>query len=119
MPIYSVTLYFYVVLFVAAGLNHLINPKFYNKFIPSAIPKRPTNYISGILEIALGVGLIFIDTRYWSAIGIFWLMIAFLPLHVVDVMRDKPAIGSKTIAIIRLPVQFLLIWGAWWLAQNS
>jgi uncharacterized membrane protein len=40
-------------------------------------------------------------------------MIAFLPLHIIDVFLDNPAIGSKTLAYIRLPLQFVLIFWAW------
>lgn len=115
----SVVLYFFVVLLIVGGLNHIFNPKFYNRFIPAPFPKLATNYISGVAEIALGIGLLFSATCYWSAVGIFAIMIVFLPLHVIDLFREKPAIGSKTLAIIRLPVQFLLIWGAWWLFQSS
>ena len=109
----AVLLYVFVVLFVIAGINHIFNPKFYTRFIPDAFPKLAVNYISGIAEIAVGIGLLFSETRYWSALGILVMMIVFLPLHVIDVFREKPAIGSRTLAIIRLPIQFLLIWGAW------
>jgi uncharacterized membrane protein len=111
----SAVLYFFVVLLVAGGANHLFNPKFYNRFIPESFPKWATNIVSGIVEIALGIGLLFEATKHWSAVGILVMMIVFLPLHIIDLFREKPAIGSRTLAIIRLPVQFLLIWGAWWL----
>lgn len=112
-------LYFFVVLLVAGGLNHLFNPKFYNRFIPAMFPKMATNIVSGIAEIILAVGLLFDATSYWSAAGIFVMMIVFLPLHVIDLFRERPAIGSRTLAIIRLPIQFLLIWGAWYLVQSA
>jgi uncharacterized membrane protein len=107
----------FAVILVAGGVNHIFNPKFYNRFIPSVFPKLLVNYVSGVVEIVLGVGVLFLGTRYWSALGIFILMVAFLPLHVIDLFREKPAIGSRTLAIIRLPIQFLLIWGAWWLMR--
>jgi uncharacterized membrane protein len=113
-----VTLYTFAIILIGGGINHIFNPKFYNRFIPEVFPKKLVNYVSGVVEIALGVGLLFSETRYWSALGILILMIAFLPLHVIDLFRAKPAIGSRTLAIIRLPIQFLLIWGAWWLMQS-
>ncbi|MEI9921460.1 MAG: hypothetical protein WDO14_22135 [Bacteroidota bacterium] len=109
---------FFAILFLAGGLNHIFNPKFYKYFIPGGLPKLTVNYVSGILEILLGAGVAFVETRYWSAAGILILMILFLPLHVIDLFRERPAIGSRLLAIIRLPVQFLLIWGAWWLMQQ-
>lgn len=111
----SVVLYFFVLILLAGGLNHIINPKFYNRFIPGNLPKLMINYVSGVVEILLGIGLLFTATKYWSAWGVFILMIVFLPLHVIDLFRDKPAIGSKPVAVVRLVIQFLLIWGAWWL----
>jgi hypothetical protein len=45
-------------------------------------------------------------------------MIIFLPLHVWDVFRDKPAIGSHQIALIRLPIQFLLIFIGWFISKK-
>jgi uncharacterized membrane protein len=115
----TAVIWFFAILFVAGGLNHILNPKFYNHFIPAGLPKLAVNYASGITEILLGVGVLFVETRYWSALGILILMIAFLPLHVIDLFRERPAIGSRTLAIIRLPVQFLLIWGAWWLMKQD
>lgn len=111
----TAVLCFFVLLMIAGGLNHIFNPKFYNRFIPARFPKLATNYISGLAELALGIGLLFETTRYWAAAGIFVMMILFLPLHVIDLFRERPAIGSRTLAVFRLPVQFLLIWGAWWL----
>jgi len=112
-----VVLSLFAIILTGGGINHILNPRFYNRFIPAGLPKLMINYLSGIVEIVLGIGVMFAETRYWSALGILILMIAFLPLHVIDLFRTKPAIGSRTLAIIRLPVQFLLIWGAWWLTQ--
>lgn len=109
----------FAVILVAGGINHIVNPKFYNRFIPSVFPKLLVNYLSGVVEIVLGVGVLFVETRYWAALGILILMIIFLPLHVIDVFKQRPAIGPRWVAIIRLPIQFLLIWGAWWLMNNS
>lgn len=106
---------FFALILIVGGVNHIVNPKFYNRFIPSGLPKLLVNYASGFVEIVLSVGVLFSETRYWAALGIFILMIIFLPLHVIDLFRDKPAIGSRALAIVRLPLQLLLIWGAWWL----
>lgn len=111
----TAAIYFFVLILIAGGVNHLVNPKFYNRFIPDLFPKKAVNYIFGIIEIALGIGLVFEASFYWSAACNFLLMLGFLPLHTIDLFRDKPAIGSKTIAAIRLALQFVLIWAAWWL----
>jgi hypothetical protein len=44
--------------------------------------------------------------------GIMILLVLLLPIHIWDLTRKKPAIGSKKLAIIRIPIQFLLIYFA-------
>ena len=53
-----------------------------------------------------------------GAWGILILMLLFLPIHIWDVFSDTPAIGSHNAALIRLPVQFLLIFIAWKVKNN-
>lgn len=104
---------------IAGGTMHFIRPEVYNPFIPDALPKLAVNYASGIVEIVLGIGLL--TTKYirMAATGTFLLMIAFLPLHVMDAFSEQPAIGSKTIAYIRLPLQFVLIYWPWYIRKHS
>ncbi len=95
------------------GVAHFLKPELYAPFIPDALPLRLVNYLVGVLELSLGVGVFVPRYRSSATLGIFILMILFLPLHVVDVFRDDPAIGSKLIAFVRLPLQFVLIGWAW------
>ena len=48
-----------------------------------------------------------------ASLGIFILLILFLPIHIWDATTIKPAIGSKKLAYIRIPLQFLLMYGAY------
>ena len=96
--------------FSYAGIMHFVKPKFFNGFIPSFLPKLTVNYIFGAIEVLLGIGLFFSLTVKNAAVGIFILMILFLPLHIWDLFKEKPAIGSKKLAIIRVPIQFLLMY---------
>ena len=104
---------------LAGGVMHFIRPEVYNPFIPDALPKLVVNYASGIVEILLGIGLLTTKYRRLAAGGTFLLMIAFLPLHVMDVFAEQPAIGSKTLAYIRLPLQFVLIYWPWYIRKYS
>ena len=101
------------------GIMHFVKPRFFNGFIPKPLPKLTVNYIAGFVEFAIGIGLLFNETVKNAAIGFFILMIIFLPLHIWDLFREKPAIGSKKIAIIRLPIQFLLLYIAYLIYSNS
>jgi uncharacterized membrane protein len=107
------------VFFCYAGIMHFVKPKFFNGFIPGFFPKLLVNYVVGILEFALGLGLFFSITVKNAAAGILILMIVFLPIHIWDLTKTKPAIGSKKMAIIRIPLQFLLMYLAYLIYTNS
>lgn len=104
---------------IYGGVNHFLHPEFYDAFIPDFLPKLAVNYVSGLIEVLLGVGLFLPAFKQRAAWGLFFLMIAFLPLHIWDLFRENPAIGSQTAAIIRVPIQFLLIAWTWWLTRET
>jgi len=97
--------------FIYAGIMHFIKPRFFNHFIPAGLPKLAVNYIAGFIEFFLGIGLFFPATTNNASLGIFILLILFLPIHIWDATKIKPAIGSKKLAYIRIPLQFLLMYG--------
>ncbi len=98
---------------ILAGINHFMQPAMYAPMIPDLFSKEPTNFAAGLVELLLGIGVFIPRIRSTATLGILLLMIAFLPLHVRDVFRDDPAIGSKAFAYTRLPLQFVLIAWAW------
>lgn len=106
-------------LFMFVGVMHVIKPNVFKHFIPDSLPKRTVNYIVGLIEFSLGLGLFFNETIQSAAIGIFILMILFLPIHIWDATKERPAIGSKKTAIIRIPLQFLLIYCAYLIYTTS
>jgi uncharacterized membrane protein len=105
--------------FAYAGFMHFKKPKFFNGFIPDFLPKLAVNYIFGAIEFIFGVGLFFNLTVKNAALGVFLLMIVFLPIHIWDLLKEKPAIGSKKLAVIRIPLQFLLMYLSFLIYQNS
>jgi uncharacterized membrane protein len=72
----------------------------------------------GILEIVCGVGVFIPPFRSLATLGILAMMLLFLPLHIWDIFKEKPAIGSHQIALIRLPIQFVLIAWAWFISKK-
>lgn len=116
--VFSLTLFF-VVLFMFAGIMHILKPKVFKYFIPDYLPKRLVNYIAGGIEFFLGLGLIFSATVKIAALGIFFLMIIFLPIHIWDATKIRPAIGKKWIAYLRIPLQFVLMYIAYLIYTNS
>ena len=101
--------------YIAAGINHFINPRFYLKMMPSYLPlhKELVN-ISGIFEIILGVLLFFDATRPIGAWLIIALLIGVFPGNIqMTINFWKKKNPYLWITIVRLPLQFVLIWWAW------
>jgi uncharacterized membrane protein len=108
-------LYLMALLYIAAGSNHFRNPRLYLKIIPPYFPNpKLLNSISGIAEIILGIGLLFPTTTKWAACGIIALLIAVFPANLYMLQNDKASLGlSKTIRILRLPLQLVFIFWAY------
>ena len=96
------------------GVQHFLKPDFYIPFTPKFLPFTVAIiYISGLIEIVFGIALFIKKYAKFGAWGIFILMLLFLPIHIWDVFSDTPAIGSHKAALIRLPIQFVLIVVSW------
>lgn len=108
-------------LYVAAGAYHFINPGFYKKIMPPYLPWHyPLIYISGICEIVFGIFLLPLATRRLAAWGIIILLIAVFPANIQMMLNYKAEHDPDLwIAIVRLPLQPLLIWWAWQFAKKN
>ncbi|MBL4560230.1 MAG: DoxX family membrane protein [Labilibaculum sp.] len=110
----------FAVFMIMGGVQHFLKPDFYLPFVPAFLPfPIAIIYLSGVVEIGLGLLLVFKKYAGIAALGIFILMILFLPIHIWDVFSDTPAIGSHKAALIRLPFQFLFMAIAWKIKQIS
>lgn len=106
------------VFMILAGLYHFIKPEIFAPFIAKFLPNTAVNYLAGFVEIILGVGVFTKSFRSIATLGILILMLVFLPLHIVDVFKESPAIGSHQAALVRLPIQFILILWAWYINKK-
>lgn len=69
--------------YMVAGANHFVNPGFYLPLIPDYFPfPGLINYVSGVLEVLVGLGVLFRKTRKRAALGIVFLLVLFIPSHV-------------------------------------
>ncbi len=119
---YKISLYLQTFLYLLAGINHFLNTNFYIKLIPSYLP-FPKNlvYISGIAEILLALFLLSTKFRIWAIWLIMAMLIAFLPIHIqmiIDAYNNKNEV-LLWITIIRLPLQFVLIYWIYSLRQRE
>lgn len=103
---------------VFAGISHFLKPAMFFPFIPDFLPKAAVNYLAGAIEIVVGIGAFIPRFRSLATLTILLMMVAFLPLHVLDVFKEHPAIGSHQAALIRLPLQFILIFWAWFIHKK-
>lgn len=99
---------------IYAGIQHFVKPDFFIPFVPEFLPLKTTIvYASGVAEILVGLLLLIKKYAKIGAIGILVLLFLFLPIHIWDVFAEVPAIGNRKAALIRLPIQFLLIFIVW------
>ncbi|WDZ99757.1 DoxX family protein [Mucilaginibacter sp. SJ] len=115
----KISLVILVAFYVLAGLNHFRAPDFYYAVMPNNLLYPETvNLLAGIAEITLGVLLIPAKTRYWAAWGVVLMLIAFLQIHVSMAFKAPMKLNSITVtpflAWLRLILQFVLIYWAWW-----
>jgi uncharacterized membrane protein len=112
------------VFYMAAGINHFIHPEFYLAIMPPYLPWHSALVlISGVAELVLGILLIPPFTRKLAAWGIILLLIAVFPANVQMLLNYIQENNPKTwLAILRLPIQGLLIWWAYqytWKADET
>jgi len=106
-------------LYIAAGINHFVKPRFYLRIMPAYLPAHEMlNYASGITEIVLGTLLLFKTTRSYAAWGIAIMLLVFMLVHVFmlqQALKQDNYLITPTAAWIRLALQFVLIaWALWY-----
>ena len=106
--------YIFGILYIFAGCLHFYMPDFYIKIMPPYLPWHlALVYISGVIEVLLGIGLLFKVTRKLSAWGIIALLIAVFPANIYLAFNDLPQEQLNTTPLIalwiRFPIQVLLI----------
>ena len=108
-------------LYVVAGVLHFVVPELYAQIIPPFLPAPlALVYLSGVAEIAVGIGVLIPRTRRYAAWATIALLIAIFPANVymATSMVVVDGIGgndpSPLIRWGRLPLQGVLILWAYW-----
>ncbi len=111
----EISLYIMSVLYILAGVMHFVAPKFYLRIMPRYIPyHNALVVISGVVEIILGILLLFPAYRTLAAWGIIALLIAIFPANINHLTSAKPGKGPPLwLLYMRLPIQGVLIWWAY------
>jgi uncharacterized membrane protein len=105
------------IFYIGAGILHFTKTELYLKIVPPYIPWHPAMvFISGVCEMAGGIGLLIPPLRRAAAWGLVALLIAVFPANVY--MATDPAAGTQSIPAAvawgRLPFQLVFIWWVLW-----
>ena len=109
----SRNLIFLSALFVFAGTMHFVIPAAYASIIPGWVP-FPVEmvYLTGVAEIAGGIGLLLERFRRAAAFGLIALLVAVFPAN-VQMLQDAISANAsalyRTLLFLRLPLQPLMI----------
>jgi len=111
--------------YVVAGLLHFVVPGLYARIIPPFLPAPlALVYLSGVAEVAVGLGLLWPRTRQQAAWATIALLVAIFPANVYMatsgvVVTGMPGGGdpSELVRWGRLPLQGVLILWAYWYTE--
>jgi uncharacterized membrane protein len=103
--------------FIAAGLNHFRSPDVYVSMIPPWLPMPyALTVISGVCEVAGGIGVLVPSLRIAAGWGLIALLVAVFPANLhVALMGRMPGFSFSPVTLwLRLPFQAVLVaWVAW------
>lgn len=111
------------VFFIVAGLAHFVMPGVYETMMPPWLPAPAALIaISGVAEIAGGIGVLTPRFRRPAAWGLIALLIAIFPanLHVAvdgtagDAFSAATGDLPRALLLLRLPFQAVFIVWVWW-----
>lgn len=108
-------LYLMSAFFIFAGITHFTNPKMFVGIVPKFLPyPLEIVHVSGVCEILFAILLAIPATRHIGAWLLILLLIAVFPANIqMAVTFYKEQNPYLWITILRLPLQFVLIWWAW------
>lgn len=110
-------------MYVVAGVLHFIVPELYVQIVPPVFPAAlALVYLSGLAEIAVGIGVLIPGTRRYAAWATVGLLVAIFPANVYMathgvVIEGFPGGGdpSELVRWGRLPLQgVLILWALWY-----
>jgi uncharacterized membrane protein len=108
---------------ISAGVLHFATPAFFVSIVPAWLPAPMLLVqISGVAEIAGGLGVLLPPTRKLAGVGLVALFVAVFPANVNQALHHIPMNGHPVAPALlwgRLLLQPLLIAWAWWCTRPS
>lgn len=114
-----VALAFLLAWFLLGGLAHFVYTEAEMRIVPAWVPwPRAVVLVTGVLELAGAVGLLWRRTRTAAAWGLFALTIAVTPANVYMLQHADLFPGVPYLALVlRLPLQLVLLGVIWRVAR--
>ena len=104
------------VAFVGAGINHFVIPRVYEGIVPPSMKDcaRSLVVVSGVAEVAGGLGVLLPRTRRPAGLGLIALLAAVFPANLYMARQPEDFRKIPRWALYaRLPLQPLMMWWAW------
>jgi uncharacterized membrane protein len=102
--------------FIGAGVNHFVMPRAYRQIVPPRLghEARRLVAVSGVAEIAGGLGVLLPPIRRPAGVGLVALLLAVFPANIYMARAPErfPRIPRWAL-YSRLPLQPLMMWWAW------
>ncbi len=116
-----VSLWLMALLLLCAGTTHFARPRLFVQIVPPVVPwPWAVVYVSGGVELLLGIGLLVPRLSRVAALGVVLLLAAVFPANVyhwLGNVRVDGMVAPGWYHAIRLPLQGLLIAWAFWLSR--
>lgn len=108
-------------LFIIAGLNHFLQPRFYLAIMPDYLPAhRELVAASGYAEITLGALAFVPPARRLTRWGLIALLIAVFPANLHMALHPERFGRIPPVLLwVRLPLQAVLIAWVWWATADE
>jgi uncharacterized membrane protein len=102
--------------FISGGVNHFALPGPYRQIVPPRLHGQAKRLVevSGVAEVAGGLGVLLPATRRLSGVGLIALLAAVFPanLYMARTPEDFPKLPRWAL-YARLPLQPLMMWWVW------
>jgi uncharacterized membrane protein len=108
-------------IFLGAGVNHFAVPRAYRRIVPPSFgdPARLV-VLSGVAEIAGGLGFLLPRTRRLAGLGLIALLVAVFPANLYMAGNPERFRRIRRWALYaRLPLQPLMMWWVWRAARDG
>ena len=108
------------IFFIVAGSFHFLKPALYLQIMPPYLPDPGLLVaVSGIAEMAGGLGLLICPVRRAAGWGLIALLIAIFPANIYMLQHPERFHFAVWVLWARLPLQVVFVAWVWWVALKG